>query len=466
MSEPVGTTHAPAGEPTANERRAATGNYRSWGRYPRATHRHVEHVTWPDDAPFEGIPGGMTALPYGRGRSYGDSCLNDGGALVDTSALDRLVHFDPDAGVVRCEAGLTIGQLLEVIVPRGWFVPVTPGTRHVTIAGAVANDIHGKNHHVAGTFGRHVRSIDLVRSDRGRLRCSPDENADLFGATIGGLGLTGVITHVEFSLRKLDSPEIDVERIRFPTIDGFFAIDDDTGDRFEHSVAWVDLMARGASLGRGVYFRGTHAPARATAWAPRTEERTPLPVPIDAPGALLGRLTMRAYNLAYYARAGTWKRTVRQRYGPFFYPLDGLDGWNRLYGKRGFLQWQCVVGGDDGGRTAMRGILSRIADSRVTACLGVLKRFGDVPSPGWLSFPRPGLTLAADFPNDGPRTFELLDRLDAIVAENDGAIYPAKDARMSAGHFRGFFPRWQELAAVRDPRLSSSLWRRVTGDPA
>jgi len=429
----------------------------SWGNYP-AARQQLRGLHWRDE-PLPLPEDGSKILPRGLGRSYGDSCLNDGGTLLLTTGLAHFIEFDRDQGLLRCEAGASLTDVLDLIVPQGWFLPVTPGTQHVTLGGAVANDVHGKNHHGAGTFGRFVTRFELLRSDGRRLVCSPEENAELFGATIGGLGLTGLMTWVEVRLKRIESALIDVESVRFDNLDGFFELAADSDARFEYTVAWVDCLARDRQLGRGIFMRGNHAAA--SGGSPPAPRRLGIGIPFYAPGFLLNRWTLSAFNHLYYARQR--ERTVRRttHYAPFFYPLDAVRDWNRLYGKRGFMQYQCVVPHETG-REAMRTLFSRISDRGEGSFLAVLKLFGDVPSPGMLSFPRPGVTLALDFPNRGRTTFDLLNELDALVLRHGGRVYPAKDARMSARSFQTFFPEWREFARFVDPVFSSGFWRRVT----
>ncbi|HYE96469.1 MAG TPA: FAD-binding oxidoreductase, partial [Rubricoccaceae bacterium] len=361
--------------------------------------------------------------------------------------------FDDDAGVVRCEAGTTLADVLEVVVPRGWFLPVTPGTKFVSLGGAVACDVHGKNHHAAGTFGRHVTRLELARSSGERLELTPKD--DLFRATVGGLGLTGLITWVEFELQKIESDRIDQATTRFRSLDEFFALSEEANARSPYVVAWVDTLR---PEGRGLLMEGHHAPADARAALPPvgTAHAPKLPVPFDAPEWALSRLSVRAFNAVYYRRP---VGQARIPYEPFFYPLDVMHDWNRGYGRRGLLQHQCVVPSGE----AIREVLRRIARSGAGSFLAVLKLFGDVPSPGLLSFPRPGVTLALDFPRRDD-TVRLLRSLDDVVREAGGAVYPAKDACMTPASFRAFFPQWQALLPFIDPAFSSSFWRRVTAD--
>ena len=397
-------------------------------------------------------------LPYAFGRSYGDSCLNDGGVLLDVRRLDRLIAFDDAGGRLRCEAGVTLAEILALTVPRGWFLPVVPGTRWVSIGGAVANDIHGKNHHRAGSFGAHVIALELLRSTGERIVCAPGD--ELFHATVGGLGLTGLILWVEVGLTRIPGPGIAMERIRFDGLDGFFDLAAEDG-RHEYTVAWVDCLARGRRLGRGLYMRGDHAPYDGEVPSPLRPSRWR--VPVDAPDGLLNRVTLGLFNAAYYrSQLRTASRTTLP-YPPFFFPLDNVGDWTRLYGRRGFVQYQCVVPDAPGGG-ATRVLIDRISRSGEPASLAVLKRLGPMPPAGLLSFARPGLTLAVDFAVRGKPTLALLDDLDAIVRDAGGAVYPAKDARMSPESFRAYFPGLDRFRPHRDPKFSSSFWRRVHGD--
>lgn len=421
----------------------------SWGRWPAARQSALRLRSRHD--PLPAVAGSM--LPRGLGRSYGDSCLNDGGTLLLTQALDRFVSFDAQAGRLACEAGVSFDEILRLIVPRGWFLPVTPGTRFISVGGAIANDVHGKNHHVAGTFGRHVSRLWLRRSD-GEVR-ELSAGDPLFGATVGGLGLTGVIVAAEFTLRRVESADIVQDVLKFRGLDEFLHLSRESST-YEYSVAWLDgLHGRDA---RGVFFRGRHAEATGEGLTARGAPLA-LRVPLAPPGSLLNRLTVQAFNTAYFHGTRT-RGSTRLGYRPFFYPLDGVEGWNRLYGPGGFLQWQCVVP-QDPEALAIRTLLRDVGRAGSASFLSVLKVFGDVPSPGLLSFPRPGVTLALDFPMRGAETLRLLDRLDATVMDAGGAIYPAKDARMSPATFRRSFPRLDEFRAHLDPRLSSSFWRRV-----
>ncbi|MFM2423054.1 MAG: hypothetical protein RL291_1584 [Pseudomonadota bacterium] len=409
--------------------------------------------------PLEGL-GTNGYLPYGNGRSYGDSCLNADGLLLDMRGLKRVLAFDVRDGILEAEAGLLLSDILEFIVPRGWFLPVTPGTRFVTLGGAVANDVHGKNHHARGTIGRFVEGFELWRSDGSTRWCSAKENADLYRATIAGMGLTGVMMRIKLRLIPIESPDIDQTITPFASLGEFGAMVDEKNAKFEYTVAWVDSTARGKNLGRGFLIAGNHAKSDgrrltvppAKGW---------LSVPFTPPIAAINRYSLKAFNTAYHAAT---RRSAGQRrvpYAPFFYPLDAVSHWNRLYGPRGLLQHQCIVP-FKGGIETVTALFDACHKANAASFLTVLKTFGDAPSPGLLSFPRPGYTLTLDFPNQGERTHRLFDELDRIVTAAGGAVNPYKDARMAPETFGASFPNWTALDRLRDPLASSSFWRRVT----
>ncbi|WP_250633195.1 FAD-binding oxidoreductase [Pinirhizobacter soli] len=426
----------------------------SWGRYPGVKQRIVPIID--RHAGLPAVEGSM--LPHGNGRSYGDSCLNDGGTLLHARHLDRFIAFDPAAGIVDCEAGVLLAEILDLVVPQGWFIAVTPGTKLVTVGGAIANDVHGKNHHRAGTFGRHVVELELVRSDRGHLLCSSTAEPELFAATVGGLGLTGLITRARLQLRRIQGPWMVTEQLRFRSFGEFFALSEASERDFEYTVAWVDCAAGGPRLGRGLFSRANHAPAH-PAQRPTAPSRR-LAVPFTPPLSLVNRHSLKAFNTLYYHRQRGDVAHAVTHYEPYFYPLDGIGDWNRIYGPRGFVQYQCVVPPTVAPEAITR-LVTTIAAAGAGSFLAVLKQFGDVPSPGLMSFPRPGATLAMDFPFDGAPVLALLDRLDDIVGESGGAVYPAKDARMPGVRFRQYFPAWETFSRFIDPRFSSSFWRRV-----
>lgn len=435
-------------------------SHQSWGRYPEVQQQVLSHEWRSDPLPNDAAAAGGSFLPYGNGRSYGDVCLNDGGWLLDCRGLDRFVAFDSGTGVLRCEAGVLLSEILSLAVPRGWFLPVSPGTRLVTLGGAIANDVHGKNHHRAGSFGCHVSRFELLRSDGTRLECSKEQNSEWFAATIGGLGLTGVIVWAEIQLTPIVSSLIDQDVVCYDALSDFFQLSRESDRDYEYTVAWVDCLARGSSTGRGVLFRGNHSKQRIS--GPRRTRSEFLSVPLDPPFSLVNRFAVRAFNQVYFHA----HRVMRNRrrsidYEPFFYPLDWIRNWNRIYGSRGFMQYQCVIPLADA-EAAIGEMLSMISDAGRGSFLSVLKIFGDRPSPGLLSFPRPGATLALDFPNSDDGVLKLLERLDSVTRTAAGAVYPGKDARMSAANFQRFYPQWEALVPFIDPSISSSFWRRVS----
>ena len=422
----------------------------SWNRIPQHAPAQTEPL-WSRHQPLPATH--RPLLAYGNGRSYGDVCQNEDGSLLLTRGMDHFIDFDRRNGVIRCEAGVLLDELLKLIVPHGWFVPVTPGTRMITLGGAVANDVHGKNHHVAGSFGEHVLELGLRRSDGGDLRLSRSSHPELLSATLGGLGLTGLITDVTLQLMPIGSPWMEVEARRFRNLDGFFQINAEAEKRWPYTVAWIDCI--GPRRGRGVYFSARHTDAPDTERHYRSRQRR---MPVDPPISLVNGLSLRAFNSLYYHQPR--RRLSVSHYEPYFYPLDSLLDWNRIYGRRGFYQYQCVLP-PQAGRASVAMLIDRIAESGQGSFLAVLKTFGDRPAPGMLSFARPGVTLALDFPNHGERTLALFASLDSIVAEAGGALYPGKDARMPASMFRRGFPRWQAFSRHIDPAFSSSFWRRV-----
>ena len=434
----------------------------SWGRLPRPNKQDAVTLAWRDAQLALPVDATNTALPYGLGRSYGDSCLNDGHTLLLTRGLDRFISFDKISGLLTCEAGTSLGEILALIVPQGWFLPVTPGTKFVTVGGAVANDVHGKNHHCDGTFAHSLRRFELLRSDGSRLICSNIENVDLFLATIGGLGLTGLITWAEFQLRPVANAAITQEVIKFGNLEEFFALSSESERDYAYTVSWIDCLAQKSSLGRGLFIRGNHAAA--DIGSPPEASSRKSRVPFDLPAGTINPWSVRAFNFAYYHKQRQPRVTSTVHYDPFFYPLDAVNEWNRIYGKPGFYQYQCVVPFSEG-TAAIREILTEIAKAGLGSFLAVLKTFGSRPSLGMLSFARPGVTLALDFPNTGENVLRLFERLDAITLSARGSVYPAKDARMSGLSFKHFFPRWEEFSKYVDPRFSSSFWRRVMESP-
>ncbi len=452
MVEPEAPGLAPAPALPVSE----SPQFESWGRYPKYGARVVP-VNWQSDFPavLAGAHGG--ALPVGLGRSYGDVCLLQGGTLLQTTGMSRLIHFDPATGILTAEAGISLAQILDFAVPRGFFLPVSPGTKYVTLGGAIANDIHGKNHESAGSFGNHVPCFELVRSDGSRKLCSRTENPDWFAATIGGMGLTGLITWAQLCLKPIVSRGIDYEGIQFHGIDEFLDLKQQYHD-VEYTVSWVDCASTGKNFARGIFMLGRHSQVPGEL-KPSPEPK--LVFPFDAPGFALNHTTVSLFNaLFFHKQIKSHVKTV-QDYEPFFYPLDAVLRWNRMYGKRGLTQFQYAIPWDHA-KEGTIAILREIAKSGLASFLAVLKAFGDIPSLGMMSFPQPGIMLALDFPIKPGVTFPLLQRLGDMTLDCGGRLYPAKDAAMTPTQFQTFYPEWQRFARFRDPMLTSSLWERVT----
>ena len=431
--------------------------HNSWGRYPdtKSFKQEIYSLSSRDNIKLEAL-NKKSLLPFGNGRSYGDNCLNDGGILLKTRRLDRFIKFDTEKGILRCESGVLLSEIIDLIMPYGWFLTVTPGTRFVTVGGAIANDVHGKNHHRVGTFGCSVTCFELLRSDGERLLCSNDKNSELFSATIGGIGLTGVIIWAELSLQKVNSSFLDVETLCFNNLSEFFNLSAESDLDYEHTVAWIDCLATGAGLGRGVFMRANYKNNDID----KKYLTKNISFPIDPPFSLVNKFSLKIFNNLYRWSNCRKQGNSEQYFEQFFYPLDSIQNWNRIYGNKGFLQYQCVIP-EINAQGIISQILTNISYSGLGSFLAVLKNFGNINSPGILSFPRAGTTLALDFPNHGDKLFELLNELDKLVVSAGGAIYPAKDARMSGDVFKSSFPNWEELSKFVDPNFSSSFWRRV-----
>jgi len=339
-------------------------------------------------------------------------------------------------------------------------VPVTPGTKGVTVGGMVANDVHGKNHHVAGSFGNHIKGLDLVRSDTGAIHCSAEDNAEIFAATVGGLGLTGAITRCEFQLKSIPSALLFVENQAFGSFSEFQQLADESDAAWEYTVAWLDGDSIDNDRVHGIFSRGNHLKEKVAHLTQHA--RKSLNIPLLAPNWLLNSSLMKPFNKLYFSRM-QHKREIMQDFDAFFYPLDGLDNWNRLYGKRGFFQYQCVVPVRDG-LTIVKELMALAKQHKQSPYLSVLKRFGNIKSVGMLSFPEEGYTLAMDFPNKGAKTLALLSAFDVIVLQNHGRLYPAKDARMAASTFAAMYRNLAKFKAYLDPKCSSDFWRRVTSN--
>ena len=437
----------------------------SWGRYPvadatvhspRSPSELRQLLLGPctPDSPtgtvFDGIARGL-------GRSYGDSAL--AATIVQTRELDQLLAFDADSGLLTCAAGTSLDSILHCFTPRGWFLPVVPGTRFVSVGGAIASDVHGKNHHLDGTFGQHVHSLRLLVPDGNILNCSPGENSTLFHATCGGMGLTGIIIDATIALRHIPSSRIKQRTLRAQNLQ-------EVMERFEanaavtYSVAWLDCLATGSGVGRSLLFLGEHA----TDGLYQAPQRGGLGVPFNSPAFLLNRYSMGLFNNLYFHRPVNEQLTQTIEAGQYFFPLDSIAHWNRLYGSKGFLQYQFVVP-DEAALAAISLVLKHSSAAGKGSFLSVLKKFGPANA-NLLSFPMHGYTLAMDFKFE-KNLLPLLDQLDAIVLDHGGRLYLAKDARMSEATFKRGYPRWEELANLRTAsgaeRMFNSLQSRRLG---
>ena len=422
-----------------------SANLQNWGRTRRAARVATTSLN--------GLANAATGsrLPFGNGRSYGDSCHNDSGVLLDRRSASGIISFDLATGRVRVRAGTMLHDLVRHVLPAGWFPPVVPGTRYVTIGGAFANDVHGKNHYCRGTFAAHVERFELVRSDG----MAVIERGDpLFAATAGGMGLTGVVTWLDMQLMPAPGPRIRQRNAPFVTLGEYFDRAGDADAQHEYSVAWLDAAS---PTNRGILLNGDHAEGVAEIPAqPR------LGVPFQPPFSVLNKVTVGAFNTAYrLAQTRKAERIVSA--ASYFWPLDGVANWNRLYGPRGLHQHQSVV--PFGAKAAIGDLLQAARDAGQTSFLTVLKRFGEAAPQGALSFPMPGYTLTLDFPHRGASTLALLDRLDDITLDAGGRTNAYKDSRMSARTFQRGYPRWHEVETSRDPTIMSDFWRRCAARP-
>lgn len=408
------------------------------------------------------------AIARGLGRSYGDAAQNAGGEVLDLTGLDEIRSLDEHRGRIAVDAGVSLDALIRHLLPRGWFVPVSPGTRQVTVGGAIAADVHGKNHHRDGGFCDHVEALDLLTATGQTMTVTAGDSPALFAATAGGMGLTGIVLSAVLRLTPVETASMRVDTERAADLDDVMAKMESGDERYRYSVAWIDCLARGASLGRSVLGRGDHAtrdelPAsERNGEAPALPDTRTLPAPPWAPRALLSPATIRLFNELWFRRAPAHERGRLESIPAFFHPLDGVRGWNRLYGARGLLQYQFVV--PFGAEDVVRAVLERISGAGRASFLAVIKRFGE--GRGGLSFPIPGWTLALDLPAADGELVPLLDSLDELVAGAGGRVYLAKDSRMRPDLLEAMYPdlpRWREECARVDPegRLRSDLSRRL-----
>ena len=436
-----------------------------WGRYPRAVNTVLVPTKGEDAVP----PSVGRMIARGQGRSYGDAAMLRDGSVLLCTRLSRLIQFDEKSGILVAEGGATIDQILRTFVPLGWFPSVTPGTKHVSLGGCIAADVHGKNHHRAGAFSEYVTEFELVTANRETVTCSRNENAELFWATVGGMGLTGIITKVSFRLRQIESAFMMVEHraasdldtsLEFLELDAF----DD-----QYTVAWIDCFSSGRALGRSILMCGHHAALeelpRRTAIRPFELKRSRrLNVPFDLPSWVLNSFTATAFNSVYYHTQRARRGEFMSDYESFFYPLDKVDNWNRMYGRKGFIQYQFALPPNHA-REGLLQVIEQLARSGRPSFLSVLKRFGP-QSQGLLSFPITGYTLTLDIPIRDAGLFAFLDRLDEIVLKFDGRVYLAKDARLSPASFRAMYPRFAEWQRVKERfdsqnRFMSDLSQRL-----
>jgi FAD/FMN-containing dehydrogenase len=396
-------------------------------------------------------------LAFGNGRSYGDSCFPANGTIIDMRGMNRVLNLDPASGVLRAEPGLLLSELLPNVIPHGWFPAVVPGTRLVTLGGAIANDIHGKNHHINGTFGEHVRAFELWRSDGQKLLCSRQENVDLFHATIGGMGLTGLITWVEIQLMRTPSPNVMQEALPLENLADFFRLAPASDATHAYSVAWLDSLATGSKLGCGILLRANHA---GESLLPAHRGAPLVSIPFTPPIPLVNRWSLRAFNTFYRHRALSKTGEQPVPYTSFFFPLDSVGRWNRLYGPGGLRQHQSVIPMVHA-EPVITAMIEETHRAKHGSFLTVLKLFADRSAAGIMSFPRAGATLTLDFPYLGARTDALLDRLDALTISCGGRVNPYKDAHMSAATFAASFPQMKSFQAFMDPMARSQLAERV-----
>ena len=446
---------------TSSACRAYSAELSGWGRYPVVRGREIMS----EDLPAATLGANLCR---GLGRFYGDSSLpaRPGDLVVNSRLADRLLSFDPQSGILRAEAGASLYQLNQILLPRGWFVPVSPGTQYVTLGGMVASDVHGKNHHIDGCFGQHVARLSMRLASGQVVQCAPQQEPELFWTTVGGMGLTGHILEVEVRMRRVASPWIYAESERIENLDAMISGLKESAKRWPMTVGWIDCLARGAQLGRGILMKGRWAEAgEAPAAPPGKKRRSRVPFPF--PNFALCRASMKAFNLLYYWKHFQCKKQAIVHPESFFYPLDALDDWNLIYGSRGFTQYQCVLPHADDHGPARRFLELFIAAGGM-AFLCVIKDCGP-EGKGLMSFPRPGISIAMDFPMHRTNTQPFVDRLSELVLAEGGRIYLAKDATTRAEHFKAMEPRLEKFNDARrrwDPegKLRSAQSVRLMGD--
>lgn len=408
-----------------------------WGKYPAIDAKVLLPQTHVDCANY--LKSNEIVLPRGMGRSYGDSANSP--TVIESTYLDHFIEFDDATGILACEAGASIREILQLIVPKGWFVPVTPGSSFVTIGGAIASDVHGKNHHLSGTFSEHLLSFDLMLGSGEIISVTKDNYPDLFRATCGGMGLTGMILSASFQCKPIQSSRIIQSTIKTNCLE-------EVCEQFEenhastYSVAWIDCLAKGKQLGRSLLMLGEHSQDGTLELGKKKSQN----LPIDMPQSLLNHYSIKVFNALYYHRVFSKTKTETISFEPYFYPLDAIGNWNRLYGKAGFVQYQFVLPKVVGVK-GLRQILEVIVKSGKGSFLAVLKAFGRA-NENYLSFPIEGYTLALDFKmSEG--TVQLIKQIDSMVVELGGRIYLTKDALMTEASFKKTYPQWEQFEEVR-----------------
>jgi len=421
----------------------------SWGKLETFTN-NIQNPFWTNEVNLKNT---QSTLAHGNLRSYGDSCYVKSGNNICTLKLNRFINFDN--GILECESGVLISDIIKYFLPLGWFPEIVPGTKFVTVGGAIANDIHSKNHHISGSYGNNTISFELLRSDGKLMNCSDKINSEMFKATIGGLGLTGFIKSAKIKLKKVKNSYIDTETIKFSDLNEYFNIEKNSSN-YNYTVAWIDCYKNG----RGHYIRGKHNNI-----SNELSIKNPqfLALPFNLPNFTMNKLSMKLLNELYFNRKLRRTTYNTQHYNSFFFPLDGIINWNRAYGKNGFFQHQSVIPKGNEVDT-MKEIIKLIKKSECHTFLSVLKRFGDIKPRGLLSFPMEGITFAVDFANEGEKTIRLMKNLEKVVLKSKGRIYPAKDNLMDASTFKSSYPNFTEFYKYKDVNFESSFWKRVANE--
>lgn len=439
-----------------------TKDVTNWNNYPvqKADLQYFDHI--PEAEYYLANKGQV--IPRGLGRCYGDASLNDN--ILSTIKFDKALFFDDSEGIFECQSGMSLDEILKIIVPRGWFLPVTPGTKFITIGGAVASDIHGKNHHRDGSFSGHIVSMDVLTASGEIITCTSDHHEDLFWATCGGMGLTGLVVNVRFRLKPIESAFISQTQLKARNLEElleFFEV----YNHFTYSVAWIDCLKKDKNFGRSILMLGEHATLDDLT---SRQRRDPfkihgdpgLSIPFNFPNFALNNLTVKAFNALFYAKNVKSVQADTVHYDPYFYPLDNIHSWNRMYGKKGFVQYQFVVPMTE--KDGLIKIMQMISNKNMGSFLTVLKVFG--PQDSLISFPMEGFTLAMDFPlTEG--LFEFLDELDRVVLEHGGRVYLTKDARMDTQFFKTSYPHYNQFVEILQKynpnhKFASLLSRRLS----